>query len=270
MDDTPCRTLLCFDLSNTAGFHAQLTGILAGLAFTAIVLILQSSTLSGRAAEAGLLSFVSALVTLLIAAFLYGTAAGEERIAGRAAIMVFLAGIASAIAVLQLFYGLTWLVRAGGFVNVTEMTARVSALVIPLITFVYLVTTALNHVRVTTGQAVIGSAIFVFLSLLSLLLVVVLLVVQLAWASPELRRVAVSCASRIGPEPWLSLVSVGIGLGAGVCGAVVLQLESTIAVPNWLVGAVMTLWFGFECAVVLLVRAIDADAKHLPETERQS
>jgi hypothetical protein len=49
-------------------FHAQLTGILAGLAFTSIVLILQSSTLSGRGAEAGLLSFFSALSTLLIAA----------------------------------------------------------------------------------------------------------------------------------------------------------------------------------------------------------
>jgi hypothetical protein len=144
MDKAACKTLVCFDPSNAAGFHAQLTGILAGLAFTSIVLILQSSTLKGRGAEAGLLSFFSALVTLLISAFLDGTAAGEELIAGRLAIMVFLAGIASAVAVLELFYGLTWLVRAGGFPNATGMTARISALVIPLITFVYLVISALN------------------------------------------------------------------------------------------------------------------------------
>jgi hypothetical protein len=269
MDETACRTLLCFDLSNAAGFHAQLTGILAGLAFTSIVLILQSSTLSGRGAEAGLLSFFSALITLLIAAFLYGTAAGEERLAGRLAIMVFLAGTASAVAVLELFYGLTWLVRAGGFPNATEMMARMSALVIPLITFVYLAITALNQASITSGREVVGSSVFVFLSVLSLLLLLILLLVQLLWASARLRRLAVWCASRLGPEPWLSLVSVGIGLTAGVCGGVILQLEPTIAAPGWLVGAIMTVWFGFDCVVVLLVRAIDTEAKprQLPEPE---
>jgi hypothetical protein len=269
MDETACRTLLCFDLSNAAGFHAQLTGILAGLAFTSIVLILQSSTLSGRGAEAGLLSFSSALITLLIAAFLYGTAAGEERLAGRLAIMVFLAGATSAIAVVELFYGLTWLVRAGGFPNATEMIARMSALVVPLITFVYLTITALNHISITTGQDVVGSPVFLFLSLLSLLLLLVLLLVQLLWASATLRRLAMWCASRLGPEPWLSLVSVGTGLAAGVCGGVILQLEPTIAAPDWLVGAIMTMWFGFDCVVVLLVRAIDTEAtpRHFPAPE---
>jgi hypothetical protein len=269
MDETACRTLLCFDLSKAAGFHAQLTGILAGLAFTSIVLILQSSTLSGRGAEAGLLSFLSALITLLIAAFLYGTAAGEERLAGRLAIMVFLAGTASGVAVLELFYGLTWLVRAGGFPNATELIARMSALVIPLITFVYLAITALNHINITTGRDGVGSSVFVFMSLLSLLFVLVLLLVQLLWASARLRRLAVWCASRLGPEPWLSLVSVGVGLAAGICGGIVLQLEPTIAAPDWLIGTIMTMWFGFDCAVVLLVRAIDTEAepRHLPEPE---
>jgi hypothetical protein len=149
-------------MRNSAGFHAQLTGILAGLAFASIVLILQSSSFAGRGTEAGLLSFFSALLTLIIATFLYGTAAGEELIAGRAAIMVFLAGVTSAVAVLELFYGLTWLVRAGGFPNVTEMAARITVLVAPPITFVYLAITALNEVRVTTGREVIGSLAHVF------------------------------------------------------------------------------------------------------------
>jgi hypothetical protein len=270
MDETACRTLLCFDLTNAAGFHAQLTGILAGLAFTSIVLILQSSTLSGRGAEAGLLSFSSALISLLIAAFLYGTAAGEERLAGRLAILVFLAGTASAVAVLELFYGLTWLVRAGGFPNATEMMARMSALVIPLITFVYLVITALNQASITTGREVVGSPLFVFLSVLSLLLVLVLLLVQLLWTSARLRRLALWCASGLGPEPWLSLVSVGVGLIAGLCGGITLQLEPTIAAPDWLVGAILSLWFGFDCVVVLLVRAIDTEPtpRQLPEPEQ--
>ena len=269
MDETACRTLLCFDLSNAAGFHAQLTGILAGLAFTSIVLILQSSTLSGRGAEAGLLSFSSALISLLIAAFLYGTAAGEERLAGRLAILVFLAGTASAVAVLELFYGLTWLVRAGGFPNATEMMARMSALVIPLITFVYLAITALNHISITTGRDAVGSSVFVFMSLLTLLLVLVLLLVQLLWAAEKLGRLALWCASRLGPEPWLSLVSVGVALAAGIGGGIILQLEPTIAAPDWLVGAIMTMWFGFDCVVVLLVRAIDTEAtpSQLPEPE---
>jgi hypothetical protein len=269
MDQATCRTLLCFDLTTAAGFHAQLAGILAGLAITSIVLILQSRSLSGRGAEAGLLSFLSALITLLIAAFLYGIAAGEELTAGRVTLMVFLAGTASAIAVLELFYGLTWLVRAGGFPNATEMTARISALVTPLITFVYLTITALNHVSVKAGRHMAGSFIAVFLLLLSLVLVLVLLLVQLAWASPELRRLAVGCASRLGPEPWLSLLSVGVGLAAAVGGGIILQLAPTIAAPTWLVCVVMSLWFAIECVVVLLVRAIDIDSKanHTPQVE---
>jgi hypothetical protein len=183
--------------------------------------------------------------------------------------MVFLAGTASAVAVLELFYGLTWLVRAGGFPNATELMARMSALVIPLITFVYLAITALNQASITTGREVVGSSVFVFLSLLSLLLVLVLLLVQLLWTSAKLRRLALWCASRLGPEPWLSLVSVAIGLAAGIGGGIILQLEPTIAAPDWLLGAIMTMWFGFDCLVVLLVRAIDTEAppRQLPEPE---
>jgi hypothetical protein len=270
MDETGCKTLLCFDMSTSAGFHAQLTGILAGLAFASIVLILQSTTLGGRGAEAGLLSFFSALITLLIATFLYGTAAGEETIAGRVALMVFLASITLAVAVLELFYGLTWLVRAGGFPNATEMAARITALVAPLLTFVYLVITALNEVSVTTGREVVGSPIFAFLLVLSLLLVLVLVVVQVSWGTPQLRRLAVWSTAKLGPEPWLSLASVGVGLAAGVCGSLILQLEPTIAAPHWLICVLMTLWFGFECVIVLLVRAIDMEAasKHAQEVER--
>jgi hypothetical protein len=269
MDEGTCRTLLCFDLSAAAGFHAQLTGILAGFAFTSIVLILQNHKGSGRGTEAGLLSFLSALITLLIAAFLYGIAAGEELTAGRVTLLVFLAGTASAIAVFELFYGLTWLVRAGGFPNAAEMTARISALVVPLITFLYLTISALNHVSVTEGRHMIGSFVTVFLSLLSLLLFLVLLLVQLAWASPELRRLAVGCTSRLGPEPWRSLVSVGGGLAAAVGGGIILQFAPTIAAPNWLVCAMMSLWFVIECVVVLLVRAIDIDSKanHIPQVK---
>jgi hypothetical protein len=67
----------------------------------------------------------------------------------------------------------------------------------------------------------------------------------------------------------LSLVSVGLGLAAGVCGGIILQLEPTIAAPGWLVGAIMTIWFGFDCVVVLLVRAIDTEPRprQLPEPE---
>jgi hypothetical protein len=259
MDEAACKTLLCFDMTTSAGFHAQLTGILAGLAFASIVVILQSTGFSGRGAEAGLLSFFSALITLLIAAFLYGTAAGEERIAGRAAIMVFLAGVTSAVAVLELLYGLTWLVRAGGFPNATEMTARITALVAPLITFLYLAVTALNEASVTTGREVVGSAVFVFLLLLSFLLVLILVAVQLFWGSSELRQLAIRSASRLGPEPWLSLISIWVGLAAAVTGGIVLQLDPDIAAPHWLIYIVMALWFGFECVMVLLVRAIDIE-----------
>jgi hypothetical protein len=150
------------------------------------------------------------------------------------------------------------------------MMARMSALVIPLITFVYLAITALNHISISTGRDAVGSSgVFVFMSLLTLLLVLVLLLVQLLWAAEKLGRLALWCASRLGPEPWLSLVSVGVALAAGIGGGIILQLEPTIAAPDWLIGAIMTMWFGFDCVVVLLVRAIDTEAppRHLPEPE---
>ena len=79
-------------------------------------------------------------------------------------------------------------------------------------------------------------AVFVFVSLLSLLFTVVLVVVQLGWGSADLRRVATWWAARLGPRPWLSLVSVGVGLTAALCGAITLQLEPTIAAPpGWCV-----------------------------------
>ena len=129
--------------------------------------------------------------------------------------------------------------------------------------------TALNHISISTGRDAVGSSVFVFMSLLTLLLVLVLLLVQLLWAAEKLGRLAVWCASGLGPEPWLSLVSVGGALAAGIGGGIILQLEPTIAAPDWLVGAIMTMWFGFDCVVVLLVRAIDTEAKpsHLPEPE---
>jgi len=67
-------------------------------------------------------------------------------------------------------------------------------------------------------------------------------------------------ASRLGPEPWLSLVSVGVGLAAAVSGGVILQLAPNIAAPEWLICVLMTMWLGFECGIVLLVRAIDLEA----------
>jgi hypothetical protein len=101
-----------------------------------------------------------------------------------------------------------------------------------------------------------------------------ILAVAAAWAraggsadrlgSPQLRRLALWSASRLGPEPWLSLVSVGVGLAAGVCGGIILQLEPNIAAPDWLVCTLMTLWFGFECMIALLVRAIDMEAASTP------
>jgi hypothetical protein len=46
--------------------------------------------------------------------------------------------------------------------------------------------------------------------------------------SPKLRRLAVRPASRLGPEPWLSLVSVAVGLAAGATGGVIPQLAPNI------------------------------------------
>jgi hypothetical protein len=246
-------------MRSSAGFHAQLTGILAGLAFASIVLILERRPSVARGTEAGILSFFSTLIVLLIAAFLYGTVAGEEVVAGRAALLVFLAGFATAIAVLNLLYGLAWLVRAGGFLNAAEMVARITALIAPLLTFCYLAITALNEITITAGQDGPGSGVFVFFSVESMLLGFVLVLIQIRWRSAALRRLSTWLTARLGPEPWLSFISVGGGLISAVCGAIVLRLDPDVASPGWLLCAVLTVWLAFSLVVVLLVHAIDLD-----------
>jgi hypothetical protein len=53
-------------------------------------------------------------------------------------------------------------------------------------------------------------------------------------------------------------------------GGILLQLAPTIAAPTWLVCAVMSLWFGIECVVVLLIRAIYIHSQASSTTELES
>jgi len=72
MSTASCRSELCFDVTKAAGLHAQFAGVLAGVAFTAIVLILEIRPEKTEAELAGvaLTSFVGALVDLVVASFL--------------------------------------------------------------------------------------------------------------------------------------------------------------------------------------------------------
>ncbi|MEV4617412.1 hypothetical protein AB0J74_01690 [Asanoa sp. NPDC049573] len=63
-----------FDIAETSGFYAQMSAVLAGFAFTAIVVLQTHPRTRGGPI---LLGFLTAFVALLLAALTYSVLAGE-------------------------------------------------------------------------------------------------------------------------------------------------------------------------------------------------
>lgn len=113
---------LTFDLSATAGFYSLMCGVLAGVAFLALTLVVAGShrpqkdtwKTTHREADARLLlSLATAFLGLVIAAFQYANLAGERGCAlieGRAASEELLGGVAFVFSTLLLFYAVVQLV----------------------------------------------------------------------------------------------------------------------------------------------------------------
>jgi hypothetical protein len=121
---TSCELWLQFDFSQSAGNYSQLSGVLAGFAFLAIMLVLSRQHRRGSESDAAREyeqdnHFVTALpcacLGLITAASLFSLLSGEEGcalISGRALSKEVLAGVAFFFSVYTLLFGAVQLVSA--------------------------------------------------------------------------------------------------------------------------------------------------------------
>ncbi|MBN1250233.1 MAG: hypothetical protein JXC32_21395, partial [Anaerolineae bacterium] len=113
MPEMTCPSLV--DLGVIAGNYGQMTGVLAGFAFTALVLLLATTPSEQhlpavRRGEGVPLSLFVAFIALVIATLLYSVLAGEpEEARPRAATVELIDGVVFGLAVLMLLQGVSML-----------------------------------------------------------------------------------------------------------------------------------------------------------------
>ena len=155
-----------FNVAGASGFYAQMTGLLAGFAFAAIVVLLTPTQNAEReiiehhseqgsddsqanitrvelkANDNGVMSaLLAAFFALLIATLTYSVLAGETlpQSLGRAATEELVDGVPFGLAVMMLFHGLTVLMDNGNISKIAMWLSRLVAVVVaPILTFYYL------------------------------------------------------------------------------------------------------------------------------------
>ena len=260
MPEFGCQTTICFDVRVAAGSHASLMGLLAGFAFAVIANLLgpQRSTNPERGIEACVTALVAALLTLTMAAFLYGTTAGEEVLAGRAAIMSLLSAITASIAILALFYAMAWLACLSNFSFAAEVITRLTASGVTSVSFMYLIISSLNAVAIAEKIKVLGTPLFTVLAVLSGLMICIAALVQVFWNSKWFTGLARSLAPHDHPERWFALASIAAGLVTSLALGVLLQFEPDSIIPRQLLYLLMGIALSYELFVIIFVRAIPA------------
>jgi hypothetical protein len=134
-----------FNIAVTSGYYAQMTGLLAGFAFTAMVVLLTPVQVGerasgGKAKDNGvLLALFTAFVCLVITTLTYSVLAGETAARGRAATEELTDGLPFGLAVIMLFHGVTLLMHSGNIDHSAVLIGRViTTVVAPSLTLYYL------------------------------------------------------------------------------------------------------------------------------------
>jgi hypothetical protein len=121
---TSCELWLQFDFSQAAGNYSQLSGVLAGMAFLAIMIVVNRQHRRGSAGDAAreyeqdirfVTALACALLGLITAAALFALLSGEQGcalVSGRALSKEVLAGVAFFFSVYTLLFGAVQVVSA--------------------------------------------------------------------------------------------------------------------------------------------------------------
>jgi MFS family permease len=182
MTSEGCTSRLCVDLADVAASHAQVMGVLAGFVVAAIAVVLQRRR--DPAADDleqphdGIPALFVALVALVVAAFLYGTAAGAEASPQRVAAMTLAAGLPAAAAMSGLAFGLLGLLLDSAYRELAVRGGTYVALVVPTATSIYVFVSAADLLRVVVSHGpseryiavligILGIGVFLFLVLVA-------------------------------------------------------------------------------------------------------
>jgi hypothetical protein len=173
--DTVCPHAPAFDIAETAGHYAQVSGLLAGFAFVAIVFLLgvvAPTGTSGQVEDADrrdgevspvrssgvVLVFLVAFFALVVCTVTYSVLAGDAAADGRAASHQVTNGLSLALATVLLFHGISLLMIHGGRVDPTAAAVAqvLAGIVVPVIALFYLYTGVLDieHLRVAAQRVV--------------------------------------------------------------------------------------------------------------------
>ncbi|MFY1691140.1 hypothetical protein [Plantactinospora sp. WMMB782] len=129
----------------SAGAHSQLAGVVAGLVFAGIVMLIDRGTPRRPSAEA-LTMFIAGLVTFALDSFFFGVIAGERtcpRVWTQTTVAAGMLGVGS----LTLFTGLAWLIAGRSEFESPLRLIRVVAYGLSLVTVGQLTVTAHDYLR---------------------------------------------------------------------------------------------------------------------------
>ncbi|MEU8658092.1 hypothetical protein [Actinoplanes philippinensis] len=128
---------LLFDLAVIAENYGQMTGVLAGFSFTALVLLMTPTQAAERAARSGddgraTLALFSSFIALILATLIYSVLAGDtdEEARPRAATLEVIDGLVFGLAVISLLQGLYLIMRGANIDASTVKIARFMAVVV--------------------------------------------------------------------------------------------------------------------------------------------
>jgi hypothetical protein len=155
-----CPGRLCFDSGETSGFLAVLAGVLAGIAFLALISLLQEGSgrtrqRSRRGLESVIVVFVSAFLALVVSTFLYSLVPGEVRLSARSELLSLLAGSAFSLSISELLLGLVLLLYVRGFAQASRDASWIIALFVPAVIYLY-VAIGVRDVETVSSQAPIS------------------------------------------------------------------------------------------------------------------
>jgi len=175
---TAYQNSLGSDVTEVAGLLSQLSGLLGAFSFTAVLLLLERFR-SDSQLEDALAALMSSFMSLLVAAFLYATVAGESGGTPRAYSLNVVAAIVFSTGLLMMVNGLTHLLTAA-WPTVFSGVVQLLVLAVPVTTLAYVDVAVLDLVGAIEGEKVSAGSLYFAMTLIPTLLLAG--VVGVIWA----------------------------------------------------------------------------------------